>query len=577
MQGNATCFQKKWHVTQQEGTCKGRLHRATVLPKHRQHFEQFAPRQLLRPFFPPIGPPVHLRPLESATPRFATDCLCLCNLRPSREAFCFDFTRFLIASWHGQICNWLHTYFFWQSACLHTFGPTDQKRNLKSFSLVHFKKRLRFVLLTAAVQDPNMTHNCLKIVKGCNQNYILLGGAMFGQLQPDCRWKRASLGHLAQMPEAGVKWCGVRWPMNFQSASFLTLDSATYPAASMFATSSQMVAWSRVAPWIFCILCSFAAPFLLLLLSFSAPSPSLVLLLSSFAPSLFLLSILTKKLYTLLVVLWRSKVLKTSLVVQCLGPEQQHTAKPRRLSRPKTRGGMEKKQGLYSVETKAVWLRKNKTSNPPKAPWTAWSAARLKERSWKSTRRERRGGRWRRASHSKGRPEQRRERGCSWEEKAGLALSKQVSGKPLYCATLAGSEIRTTHREATTAVTANHEGWRRKKKAAWGSVQTKSEGFLIGVFNCTRLRLPGPTSRGRARGGARRHKYAHFFPLHGACLVVAEGLSTWGQASGKPEIYSLNIIWSTLVHPPLSCVFQTGYCITICPIYLLQILPWCHW
>lgn len=38
-------------------------------------------------------------------------------------------------------------------------------------------------------------------------------------------------------------------------------------------------------------------------------------------------------------------------------------------------------------------------------------------------------------------------------------------------------------------------------------------------------------------------------------------------------IYSLNIIWSTLVHPPLSCVFQTGYCITICPIYLLQILP----
>ena len=39
-----------------------------------------------------------------------------------------------------------------------------------------------------------------------------------------------------------------------------------------------------------------------------------------------------------------------------------------------------------------------------------------------------------------------------------------------------------------------------------------------------------PTSRGRARGGARRHKYAQFFPLHGACLVVAEGLSTWGQA-----------------------------------------------
>ena len=35
-------------------------------------------------------------------------------------------------------------------------------------------------------------------------------------------------------------------------------------------------------------------------------------------------------------------MLKTSLVVQCLGPEQQHTAKPRRLSRHKTRGGMEK-------------------------------------------------------------------------------------------------------------------------------------------------------------------------------------------------------------------------------------------
>ena len=32
------------------------------------------------------------------------------------------------------------------------------------------------------------------------------------------------------------------------------------------------------------------------------------------------------------------------------------------------------------------------------------------------------------------------------------------------------------------------------------------------------------------------------FRIHGACLVVAEGRSTWGQASGKPEAPSLSAV-----------------------------------
>ena len=47
--------------------------------------------------------------------------------------------------------------------------------------------------------------------------------------------------------------------------------------------------------------------------------------------------------------------------------------------------------------------------------------------------------------------------------------------------------------------------------------------------------LPGVylTWRSTWRGAAPEIRAV--FPLHGACLVVAEGLSTWGQASGKPE------------------------------------------
>ena len=38
------------------------------------------------------------------------------------------------------------------------FEPPHQKKHSKSFSLVHFKKRLRSVLLPAAVQDTNLTY-----------------------------------------------------------------------------------------------------------------------------------------------------------------------------------------------------------------------------------------------------------------------------------------------------------------------------------------------------------------------------------------------------------------------------------
>ena len=53
------------------------------------------------------------------------------------------------------------------------------------------------------------------------------------------------------------------------------------------------------------------------------------------------------------------------------------------------------------------------------------------------------------------------------------------------------------------------------------SQRVSSSGFSTALASCCQ----DLTSRGRARGGARRHKYAHFFPLHGACLVVGATFS----------------------------------------------------
>ena len=72
--GMPYAFKKKRHVTQRAGACKERLHWVTVLPKNRQHFEQFAPRQLSRPFFAfHVGSPVHCGP--SSQPDRWTFCL----------------------------------------------------------------------------------------------------------------------------------------------------------------------------------------------------------------------------------------------------------------------------------------------------------------------------------------------------------------------------------------------------------------------------------------------------------------------------------------------------------------------
>ena len=74
---------------------------------------------------------------------------------------------------------------------------------------------------------------------------------------------------------------------------------------------------------------------------------------------------------------------------------------------------------------------------------------------------------------------------------------------------------------------------KNKKTKRRGKKKIPSQTFH--PLACQVLGWQEPTWRGRAHGGARRQKYAQFFPIHGACLVVAEGRSIWGQASAKPE------------------------------------------
>ena len=45
----------------------------------------------------------------------------------TQGSFLFRLRKILIASWHGQICNWLYTYFYWQSACLHNLDLHTKK------------------------------------------------------------------------------------------------------------------------------------------------------------------------------------------------------------------------------------------------------------------------------------------------------------------------------------------------------------------------------------------------------------------------------------------------------------------
>ena len=49
----------------------------------------------------------------------------------------------------------------------------------------------------------------------------------------------ATRNSLGQYPDAGVKWCTLGFPTYCQFASYSTRESATYPAASTFATSPR--------------------------------------------------------------------------------------------------------------------------------------------------------------------------------------------------------------------------------------------------------------------------------------------------------------------------------------------------
>ena len=156
---------KKNHATQRAASCKERLHWVTVLPKNRQHFEQFAPRQLSRPFFClPRRASCTLRPFESATPRFAKDCLCLCNLRPRREAFCFDFARFWLQAGMVRFATgYILISFGSQHAC--TIWTSTPKKAFKKLLPCALQKT--FALCFVASCCPGHKLNIKKNVRRC--------------------------------------------------------------------------------------------------------------------------------------------------------------------------------------------------------------------------------------------------------------------------------------------------------------------------------------------------------------------------------------------------------------------------
>ena len=59
---------------------------------------------------------------------------------------------------HGQICNWLYTYFFWQSACLHNLNLHTKKSIQKASPLCTSKNVCALFCLPAALQDTNLTY-----------------------------------------------------------------------------------------------------------------------------------------------------------------------------------------------------------------------------------------------------------------------------------------------------------------------------------------------------------------------------------------------------------------------------------